>query len=810
MTTLSNITDQQWKTYGFAAVADYDHSFFNQHKNLDKKDIEKIKINFDKALELGADQDWIYIKYGAFCEEILKDHTKAIEFYKISLKYNINEHAIIRLLTFYIQNFNMDNIKIYMSMLKNNFPESEHYKTLEDLYKNKIISDPIINSMILSEINEFNLFLLEQNGICIVTPDTVGPVKNGGIGTTCFHFAFSLSKNNIPVTIMYTGNNIYSLEEYISYRKFYKKFNINFIYIPTSIYKYPIYNSNRHLLTSIEIADFLSRHKYSLILFQDWLGNGFVSIREKQLGRKFINTHLSIICQSTTEWHNEGMKIIPKDLIDYSLTSWIEKESIINADSIVCTSRHMADWLLNHDYKNNNINYIKPTYNKTIDPTPNHASDNGLYNLAFFGRLEKRKGLDIFLEAIKNLDKNTLSKIETISFLGKHALVDGIPSSTILEDFKQYLLDINSNINICIHNDKNHEEAIDYLIQNNCIAIAPSILDNAPMAIIECLFYQIPIIASESSGIKEYIEPKNLFIPNADGLKQKLIEIIDNKIDLRQKQYAYQEYENKWIEFIKTYLNTHDETNKYKLNNITIDICIPYYNHGEYIKKLIKCINEQTKLVNKIYIVDDGSDYNNKKILKEIQSVIPVEIISQTNNGPGSARNRVLEYSSSNYIIFIDADNVPYINFVEQLYDAIDYSQNDVIFAAFNIIDKSDDIIGVYIPLGNNIDLAYRTNVIGDSCCIVKRSVLEKCKFPINKNIHEDWIWGIELLLNNYKVSAISYPIFDYRKLSTSRNITINTNKYQHAQELIDKFSRINNNTIKNDLIKKLIYDSHN
>src|SRR5262249_13520170 len=43
-----------------------------------------------------------------------------------------------------------------------------------------------------------------DTGICIVTPDVVGPVKNGGIGTACYHFARILAQDGHPVTVLFT------------------------------------------------------------------------------------------------------------------------------------------------------------------------------------------------------------------------------------------------------------------------------------------------------------------------------------------------------------------------------------------------------------------------------------------------------------------------------------------------------------------------------------------------------------------------------------------------------------------------------
>ena len=41
--------------------------------------------------------------------------------------------------------------------------------------------------------------------ICLVTPDIVGPINNGGIGTHCHHFAKFAREAGHEVTVLFTG-----------------------------------------------------------------------------------------------------------------------------------------------------------------------------------------------------------------------------------------------------------------------------------------------------------------------------------------------------------------------------------------------------------------------------------------------------------------------------------------------------------------------------------------------------------------------------------------------------------------------------
>lgn len=666
----------------------------------------------------------------------------------------------------------------------------------------------------LNKIHEFNLTLSPLTGTAIISPDVVGPVKNGGIGTTCFHFALSLAKNNIPITLIYSGYNIHSLEEYHTYREYYRQFNITFIYIPTIITDIPIYNANKACLSSISIANYLDKHNFSYMIFQDWFGNGFWPIREKSLGRKFTNSHISVMCQSCTEWQNDGMNIIPQDIYNNTMTRWLEKESIKHADSVICTSEHMKEWLKSHGYTNNNTLVIRPSYH-AIEALSKYKNYKCLRNdhLCFFGRLEKRKGLDIFITALKLVPISVLKTIKQITFLGKHATVDNIPSESLIEDLIAYFGKNNVSIQVNVFNDKNHQEALEYILNNKCIVIAPSILDNAPMTVIESLFYRIPIIASNSSGIPELLNHSNLFEPNALSLSNKIKQILTRNYYPKQKKYPGDTYGKKWCQFVTNTIKlTKKQNNRKKTKTYTTDVFIPYYNHGQYITKLVSSFLSQTHTINNIYIVNDGS--NNIQDFVQVNALknkYPnVHIVHKNNSGPGNTRNMAASLCASDYIIFFDADNLPHTNFVEQMYNAITYSQHDVIFAAFDIFDEKHQNIGSYVPLGTCIDWAYKQNTLGDTCCILKKQVIQSCKFPENKNVHEDWVWAIKLLANNYSVSSIYSPIFNYTKHLQSRSTTINHNQYEHYKLLIEELSKIQNSDIQNSFLRQLIISTIN
>ena len=86
-----------------------------------------------------------------------------------------------------------------------------------------------------------------------------------------------------------------------------------------------------------------------------------------------------------------------------------------------------------------------------------------------------------------------------------------------------------------------------------------------------------------------------------------------------------------------------------------VSIIIPVYNSSAYVQDAIRSALEQDYESKEIIVVDDGSTDSTPDILKSFQD--KVIVLTQSNAGPGSARNRGLKHAMGSYIAFLDSDD---------------------------------------------------------------------------------------------------------------------------------------------------------
>lgn len=88
----------------------------------------------------------------------------------------------------------------------------------------------------------------------------------------------------------------------------------------------------------------------------------------------------------------------------------------------------------------------------------------------------------------------------------------------------------------------------------------------------------------------------------------------------------------------------------------TISVIIPTYNNGEYLTEAISSILSQTKTVDEIIIVDDGSTDNTSEIISKLKEP-KIRYFKQNNSGVSEARNNGIRHATGDYIAFLDADD---------------------------------------------------------------------------------------------------------------------------------------------------------
>lgn len=125
------------------------------------------------------------------------------------------------------------------------------------------------------------------------------------------------------------------------------------------------------------------------------------------------------------------------------------------------------------------------------------------------------------------------------------------------------------------------------------------------------------------------------------------------------------------------------------MDNVKISIILPVFNEQDYVSATLDSIFNQDFNDFEVIVIDDGSTDDTLRIVEEkfLDSTIPHKIIHQENMGVSSARNRGIEESCGEYIVFVDGDDYILTNHLSQLYN------DEYDFSLVQMVKKENDII---------------------------------------------------------------------------------------------------------------------
>jgi len=102
-----------------------------------------------------------------------------------------------------------------------------------------------------------------------------------------------------------------------------------------------------------------------------------------------------------------------------------------------------------------------------------------------------------------------------------------------------------------------------------------------------------------------------------------------------------------------------------------ISVVIPLYNKGPYVRAALESIKAQTMQPAEIVVVDDGSADEGPEIVRSWGSGVRLLNTGTARSGPSRARNVGIEAATSEYVAFLDADDLWHIRYLELAMDAM-------------------------------------------------------------------------------------------------------------------------------------------
>lgn len=602
-------------------------------------------------------------------------------------------------------------------------------------------------------------------------------------------------------------------------------------------------------------------HVFDVAHFHDYRGAAYYSLLAKTQGLFLRN--LLIVVQ--THGNNKWAKVVGNDEVLGDVgeleMDFMERRAVKLADYVVSPSRYLLEWMRRESWAENtngeaivhpNLlpeesrrgrrkggrNSMSSDSNSDNDYSDNddrNAEEVGdekrrsavmVDELVFFGRLETRKGVVEFCDAVDILLKNetVASMISKITFLGRAASVLGQNGHEyVRERAKKW-----TNTPWRIETRFGSKEAKAYLKSpaankkgnKRKLAVLPSLIENSPYAVYECAELGIPFLASDVGGTRDLLREEDramslIGYSEEDTYHEKMAmtgELLANRIrEVLEKgalsarpRYDAAENDEKWLRWtthvvveykskrggLNVASNYRDDDNSVvflKDTNIEakdlpfVSIVMTHYDRPRLCKVAIQSVIDQDYPHEKFefILVDDKSPSHEAQLfLDSLEADFRKRnwkiVRNKENVYLGGARNVGFKHAKGKYVMFMDDDNYAKPHELRTFVVAMENGNADVLTSLVQFFWSHDNPLKAreivddepsYLFLGGDAETGAFKNCFGDANCCVRATSFEKIGgYTEDKQIgFEDWEMYANASMRGFQVDIVPESVYYYR-----------------------------------------------
>jgi glycosyltransferase involved in cell wall biosynthesis len=198
-----------------------------------------------------------------------------------------------------------------------------------------------------------------------------------------------------------------------------------------------------------------------------------------------------------------------------------------------------------------------------------------------------------------------------------------------------------------------------------------------------------------------------------------------------------------------------------------VSVVIPVYNGEKTIRYTIESVLNQTLSDLELIVINDGSQDSTLEIVLSIKD-LRLKVFSYPNGGLSASRNRGIAQASSDYISFIDADDLWTADKLEAQFKALQANPEAVVaYSWTDFIDEAGEFLrrGCHLTLNGDVyaNLLLVNFLENGSNMLIRRQVFtEVGEFDESLKAGEDWDMYIRLA-KRYHFVAVPSPQILYR-----------------------------------------------
>jgi glycosyltransferase involved in cell wall biosynthesis len=223
-----------------------------------------------------------------------------------------------------------------------------------------------------------------------------------------------------------------------------------------------------------------------------------------------------------------------------------------------------------------------------------------------------------------------------------------------------------------------------------------------------------------------------------------------------------------------------------------VTVCIPCYEAPAFLPETLLSLERQTTEDFTVVVVDDGSPSSEARAAFDACAARYADrdwtFLRQPNLGPGAARNRAAQHAATEFLLFLDADDIAMPNMVERFLRAALLTGDDCLVAPnYGFHDNPDGPCALlYDPPGNNLIASMGDDMHGGSCIFIRREAFDRLGgFTELRGIgFEDYEFHVRANLSGLRWDVLPEFVYRYR-MPQAGNVSTSTAAYPNLARVL-------------------------
>jgi glycosyltransferase involved in cell wall biosynthesis len=323
--------------------------------------------------------------------------------------------------------------------------------------------------------------------VAVVASEVLGVPRTGGPGTADSLLALALGRSGHQVELLVAPGREAVLGA--GWERMYRNADVRVRPLTETERVRPDF-----LAPAAHVYEALHEAAPEVVVADDWRALAYAALRARQLGSALQETAFVLYCHGPARVFAAAARKVPDTVARYG-EEIAQRACVELADAVVSPSRWLLDWMRDHNWPlHDRVHVIQNLWESTaLGVPPRHAAAAApIRRLAFFGQIREGKGIRVYLDALRQVEPRLLEGVELL-FLGH-------TRTWTAEQLREEL-----GRPVRLETELDRTAAVDELMASGTLAVMPSLLENSPYAVAECVEHGIPFLASNVGGTPELV-----------------------------------------------------------------------------------------------------------------------------------------------------------------------------------------------------------------------------------------------------------------------------------------------------------------